>query len=99
LEKNGILEVFVEDDGVGFDLGFQDGKTVKNGGFGLFSIQESMIDLGGAFHIRSEPGRGCIAILKLPIEKIQKVGTDEKLSGSGIIQENPIEDQGLKYGH
>ena len=99
LEKNGNLEVMVEDDGIGFDPGFQDGKTVKNGAFGLFSIQESMIDLGGAFHIRSEPGRGCVAILKLPIEKIQKVDTDKNLSGFEIIEENPIESPGPKFDH
>ena len=38
----------------------------KIGGFGLFSIEELMADLGGSLRIVSEPGKGCTAILSAP---------------------------------
>ena len=38
------------------------------GGFGLFSIQERMLDLGGKLMITSQPGSGCKAVLTLPFQ-------------------------------
>ena len=39
----------------------------KKGGFGLFSIQERMADLGGCLDIVSAPGEGCTAVLIAPL--------------------------------
>jgi len=39
----------------------------QTGSFGLFSIRERMLDLGGALEIVSEPGQGCTAILTAPL--------------------------------
>jgi signal transduction histidine kinase len=64
-----MLTVIVEDDGVGFDTQAATPPGEEKGGFGLFSIQERMTDMGGTFDIRSEPGKGCKAIMSLPIEK------------------------------
>jgi signal transduction histidine kinase len=61
------MKIIVEDDGIGFDpeAAIQSGPL--NSGFGLFSIQERMADLGGALEIASEPGKGCKATLIAPI--------------------------------
>ena len=61
------MKVSVQDDGVGFDplATFQNGK--QQGGFGLFSIQERMSDLGRALEIDSDPGKGCMAVLTVPL--------------------------------
>jgi signal transduction histidine kinase len=37
-------------------------------GYGLFSIEERMTDLGGSLEIESEPGKGCRAVLTVPGE-------------------------------
>ena len=60
------LTVSVQDDGVGFDppRALQGVNTKE--GFGLFSIQERMTDLGGKLELISQPGAGCRAILSLP---------------------------------
>jgi signal transduction histidine kinase len=61
------VRITVNDDGVGFDAQAVDRASHEEGGFGLFSIQERMRDLGGSLEIASEPGKGCTAILTAPI--------------------------------
>ncbi len=63
---DGVLKIIVQDDGVGFDSREPSQPEGIKGGFGLFSIEERMTDLGGAFEIESEPGKGSRAILTLP---------------------------------
>ena len=59
--------ISVEDDGIGFDPAQAASfKPTDEGGFGLFSIQERMADLGGELHIDSRPGKGTAAMLRLP---------------------------------
>jgi signal transduction histidine kinase len=65
-DKNTSLRVIVEDDGIGFDPRAVIHAGSKTGGFGLFSIEELMADLGGDLKIVSEPGKGCTAILSAP---------------------------------
>ncbi len=60
------VRIVVEDDGIGFDAGARPRVMEREGGFGLFSIQERMADLGGSLEIRSEPGQGCVATLTSP---------------------------------
>ena len=72
--SDGELILEVRDAGVGFNLSAvaaaaavpADGLSSK---FGLFSIQERMRALGGAFVIESTPERGTIARLVLPIKE------------------------------
>ena len=62
------LRIVVEDDGLGFDPASVDTLPARSGGFGLFSITERMADLGGSLEMVSAPGKGCRAILAVPIE-------------------------------
>ena len=65
-DRNTRIRIIVEDDGIGFDPRAANQADSKIGGFGLFSIQELMADLGGDLKIVSEPGKGCTAILSAP---------------------------------
>jgi PAS domain S-box-containing protein len=68
LERKGEeVRIVVQDDGVGFDVQALPGAVDREGGFGLFSIQERMSDLGGALEITSAPGQGCTAVLTAPL--------------------------------
>jgi signal transduction histidine kinase len=58
--------IFVEDDGIGFDAEEAFQQVTRDGGFGLFSIQEGMSELGGSLEIHSKPGKGSQAILIAP---------------------------------
>jgi PAS domain S-box-containing protein len=64
-----VANIVVEDDGVGCDLDTEVRKPGQSGGFGLFSVQERMADLGGSVDIWSAPGKGCRVTLTLPLEK------------------------------
>ena len=65
-DRSPSIRIIVEDDGIGFDPREVTKAGSKTGGFGLFSIEELMADLGGSLRIVSEPGKGCTAILSAP---------------------------------
>jgi signal transduction histidine kinase/CheY-like chemotaxis protein len=73
---NGELITEVKDTGIGFDLAASTATAAPTGGvsskFGLFSIQERMRALGGAFVIESTPERGTTARLVLPIKETSR---------------------------
>jgi PAS domain S-box-containing protein len=62
------IEVVVEDNGVGFDPAEVRLTVGKKSKFGLFSIRESLENLGGHFEIVSKPGAGCKAIMTAPLK-------------------------------
>ncbi|RLC12804.1 MAG: hypothetical protein DRI24_16920, partial [Deltaproteobacteria bacterium] len=64
---NDALKIVVQDDGIGFDSRELSQTGGITGGFGLFSIEERMSDLGGVLEIESQPGKGCKAILTVPL--------------------------------
>jgi PAS domain S-box-containing protein len=65
-DRNTYIRVIVEDDGIGFDPLVVNLARPQFSGFGLFSIEELMADLGGSLKIVSGPGKGCTAILSAP---------------------------------
>jgi len=65
-DRSSNIRIIVEDDGIGFEPHAVIHGKRKIGGFGLFSIEELMADLGGNLKIVSEPGKGCTAILSAP---------------------------------
>jgi signal transduction histidine kinase len=65
--EDGMVTIVIQDDGVGFDHQAVIQPGEEGGGFGLFSIQERMKDLGGSLEIVSGPGKGCKAILTVPV--------------------------------
>jgi PAS domain S-box-containing protein len=57
------LAVSIEDDGSGFDPA----EVIPHSkGFGILSIQESVVRLGGSIQITSRPGAGCKVVLEVP---------------------------------
>ena len=66
-QANNNVKIIVQDDGVGFDSREANAGVNRKGSFGLFSIQERMKDVGGSLKVVSEPGRGCKAILTMPL--------------------------------
>ena len=64
------LTIEVQDQGAGFDLHAATAPALSSGDlssrFGLFSIRERMIALGGSLEMHSAVGKGTHAILRLP---------------------------------
>ncbi|MGB5423888.1 MAG: ATP-binding protein, partial [Desulfobacterales bacterium] len=71
-EQDNDISITIEDDGIGFDRNALKSKNGQKGGFGLFSIQERMTNMGGAFDIQSEPGKGCRVVLRVPVAEGRK---------------------------
>jgi signal transduction histidine kinase len=59
-QTDGLLETTVEDDGRGFDPG-------RTRGLGLLGMEERVKQLGGRLKIQSQPGKGTLLHVTLPI--------------------------------
>jgi signal transduction histidine kinase len=55
------LNIMVEDDGVGLV------KDNMSKGFGFSTIQSNVDLFKGTFGIESQPGKGCLVLIDLPI--------------------------------
>lgn len=62
---DGQCRIIVEDKGSGFDTA--NIKPGASSGFGIFSIQQRLLYMGGTLEIESTPGRGTKAVLSIPI--------------------------------
>ena len=62
------ISVSVEDDGVGFDPAEVTSMGLETNGFGLFSIQERLEELGGHLEIESETGHGAKVTMTAPLK-------------------------------
>jgi PAS domain S-box-containing protein len=70
------LTITVRDEGTGFDPTAVAAGGPPSGGisskFGLFSIQERMLALGGRFDLQSASGQGTTVTLRLPLTQTEK---------------------------
>ena len=68
VEENDLLTIGVEDNGIGMDRNSET-KDPKQIGFGLFSIEERIQNVGGSMDINSKLGSGTKITLFLPLKK------------------------------
>ncbi len=61
--------VAVEDDGAGFDVSILNHNGKRQGGFGLFNMQERLQQLGGSCTIDSSRGKGTRITLAAPLQR------------------------------
>ena len=62
------LQVVVEDDGIGLVDGQVPKPKFGEGGYGLFSIEERMKDIGGSLRLEQDSGKGLKATLIIPLD-------------------------------
>ncbi|MGB5354137.1 MAG: ATP-binding protein, partial [Woeseia sp.] len=60
------LRIEVADNGIGMDAPADPAALSVSGGFGLFSIRETVIQAGGTFHIDAVAGKGTAVRLRVP---------------------------------
>jgi len=65
---NNDIRVVVEDNGKGFDPAILRDKAGRREGFGLFSIRERLISVGGRFEVESAKGQGAKFTLLAPLQ-------------------------------
>jgi PAS domain S-box-containing protein len=67
LEKDGKVQLMIEDDGVGFEVEtMAKGKAAKEFTSGLHNMQERATLLKGKFNIDSSPGNGSVVSVQVP---------------------------------
>ena len=64
---NQHVRILVADDGRGFDLPDTGLHAARDGGFGLFNINERITHLGGQLQIDTQPGQGARITLTAPL--------------------------------
>jgi PAS domain S-box-containing protein len=64
--KKDLVQIMVKDNGVGFHATTID-NTFRPGGFGLFSIRERLKYVGGSIQIESQPGKGTVVRISVPL--------------------------------
>ncbi len=62
------LRIAVQDDGRGFDPAVLDGRG-KGVGFGILSVRERLVRVGGAFTVESQVGKGTRVTMVVPINR------------------------------
>ena len=62
--RDGVFEITIRDDGVGFDGDAPDMRF----GFGLMSMQERALFVGGTLEISSSPDAGTRVTLSIPVD-------------------------------
>lgn len=67
----GAVGLEVQDAGAGFSPDRCNGRS--NGGFGLFSIRERMLSIGGRLDLFSHPGAGTRVRIKIPLAPVKEV--------------------------
>jgi len=79
IRKKGMeIEIVVQDDGVGFDLSETEPSGYMGDGFGLFSIRERLIYLGGGLKVESELGRGTRVMLVAPLKAENEAAGEDR---------------------
>jgi signal transduction histidine kinase len=66
--KDGFLDLYIKDDGVGFDLERLKSMGAKRSGIGLLGMRERTADLGGLLHLDSTQAKGTSLHAKIPMQ-------------------------------
>ena len=69
------IKITVEDDGRGFEVPDRMVDLIATGKLGLIGMHERARLLDGTLTIRSQPGRGTIVILDVPIPPVPNEGS------------------------
>ena len=64
------FRIAVQDDGKGFDASVLKGRG-KGGGFGMLSVRERLVRVGGVFAVESVLGKGTKVTMIVPVDRGQ----------------------------
>jgi signal transduction histidine kinase len=74
-QEGGVIRIKVKDNGIGFNPEQVKRNVSVEGGLGLFSIEERMIDLGGSMVIDSKVHHGTTVVIMAPCSESTKETT------------------------
>jgi signal transduction histidine kinase len=68
-QRAGMLDLSVEDDGIGFELSLN-GSPLRHAGLGILGMRERAAMLGGKLSVVSSPGHGTHVVMTLPLVRL-----------------------------
>ena len=68
-QRAGMLDLSVEDDGIGFELSMN-GSPLRHAGLGILGMRERAAMLGGKLSVVSSPGHGTHVVMTLPLVRL-----------------------------
>ncbi len=74
--REGMARIVVEDEGRGFDPQLLLARDASDASFGLFSIQQRLMDCGGEMGLDTAPGRGTRVSITVPLGEALPAGPD-----------------------
>jgi PAS domain S-box-containing protein len=66
-QRGRVLELIIQDDGIGFDVRAAKKRAKKGAGFGLLGMQERVLLVGGDLKVKSTPENGTTVRAHLPV--------------------------------
>jgi len=87
-QTNGELRITVSDRGVGFDPEQILAENDHDQKFGLISIRERLLHMGGRFEVESAPGSGSIFSLLIPLEEDEAEEAAQPNANGGAREEH-----------
>jgi len=66
VQRSAVVEMIINDDGIGFDPDPRPGGRKMNPGFGLLSMRERAASVGGTWSVTSAPGQGTSIRTQIP---------------------------------
>jgi signal transduction histidine kinase len=62
-----LIQLTIQDDGIGFDSQPRPARRNGKGGLGLLGLRERMNSVGGVLTVKSAPGKGTIIQAQIPL--------------------------------
>ncbi len=81
IEKDEMITLSVEDDGIGFPKQANGESDTLGKGMGLLIMEERAVHLGGSFHVDSSNRGGTTLLVEIPIKRDAPLGREVDSSG------------------
>jgi len=65
-EQDAMVQLTIQDDGIGFDPDHPPARRTEERGFGLLSVRERAVSVGGSVRIESAPDKGTTIEVQIP---------------------------------
>lgn len=88
--KNGMLIAQIQDNGVGFETNAVNANYSERGSFGMVNMRERAELLGGTLSLESEPGKGTMITVFIPISEEMAGSTSTRAKVNGIAPKSKL---------
>jgi PAS domain S-box-containing protein len=74
--RDNRIKLITRDEGRGFDPDLQKKRRTDEASYGLFSIQQRLVHIGGEMEIATAPGKGTSITITLPVGETKTIGAE-----------------------